>query len=342
MRFFLTAAVCMLAIVMGSGCGSGGKPALNSPSNDEKPHATDDKHGHGGKAGSGHSHEAQHGGIVQSVGDYHLEMTHEAKNGELSLYILGSDEKTAYAIESKPFTAQFKLEGQDDFDEVEMNPIPLAGEQKGRSSRFAGTESRLAQVKSFEAIVRVPIEGKIFRATFQFAPGIQQSVYVCPMGCEKDKVYYKPGHCPACKMDLTEPKSAHADHAPKHGGIFFMAPNRWHHLEGVMASEREFRLYMYNNFTKPIPAQPFLEGSFIEVMNLDANRREFGKPARLTFEKAEEAYLRAVLPEGFKFPLNVNARVKFEGQEKPLLFNFTFDAPSHGEHHKENDGRQAK
>lgn len=27
-------------------------------------------------------------------------------------------------------------------------------------------------------------------------------VYICPMGCEKDKTYDKGGKCPVCKMDL--------------------------------------------------------------------------------------------------------------------------------------------
>lgn len=29
-------------------------------------------------------------------------------------------------------------------------------------------------------------------------------VYHCPMACEGDKTYDKPGKCPVCKMDLTK------------------------------------------------------------------------------------------------------------------------------------------
>lgn len=34
--------------------------------------------------------------------------------------------------------------------------------------------------------------------------------YVCPMDCEKGKVYHEMGTCPKCKMDLI--KKEHSDH----------------------------------------------------------------------------------------------------------------------------------
>ena len=33
-----------------------------------------------------------------------------------------------------------------------------------------------------------------------------QTQYACPMKCEGDKTYDKPGQCPTCKMDLKEVK----------------------------------------------------------------------------------------------------------------------------------------
>lgn len=36
----------------------------------------------------------------------------------------------------------------------------------------------------------------------KYEPG--NGIYYCPMYCEGDKTYDKPGHCPVCGMDLVE------------------------------------------------------------------------------------------------------------------------------------------
>ncbi len=90
------------------------------------------------------------------------------------------------------------------------------------------------------------------------------------------------------------------------------------------------RLYFYNTLTKPISAQPFLDGSFIEIVKLDSEKKEIGNPLNVAFAKVEEGFLQATLPEGFPFPFGINARIKFEGQEKPTLFNFIFESASPG------------
>src|SRR5581483_11196421 len=45
----------------------------------------------------------------------------------------------------------------------------------------------------------------------------------------------------------------HQDHDPKHGGIFFMAMDNKHHLEGVLETSGIFRVYLYDAYTHPLP-----------------------------------------------------------------------------------------
>ena len=48
----------------------------------------------------------------------------------------------------------------------------------------------------------------------------------------------------------------HTDHSPKHGGAFFMTANGSYHVEGTLTG-REFRLYLYDSFTRPLDVRPF-------------------------------------------------------------------------------------
>ena len=252
-------------------------------------------------------------------------MTFDPANGSITLYILGSDEQIAHAIKATPMTVRAKAEGNEDITQVELTPIPQPEDPKGRSSRFAGSHYELNGAKALQATVRIAVDGRIYRARYQIAPDESQQVYVCSMGCEKDKVYYKPGKCPICGMKLVKPGIAHSDHNPNHGGVLFMAPNRWHHLEGVLVSVREFRLYLYNNYTKPISAARFVEGSYAEVLRLDKNNEEIDKPVRLSFEVVDSgSYLKAAIPEQMALPLDIAVWLKFEGRKRPEIFNFTF------------------
>ena len=65
--------------------------------------------------------------------------------------------------------------------------------------------------------------------------------------------FMEPGKCAnGSDRVIMRELRAHADHNPRFGGQFFMAEDKWHHLEGTYPRAGLFRMHMYDNFTKPM------------------------------------------------------------------------------------------
>jgi hypothetical protein len=138
--------------------------------------------------------------------------------------------------------------------------------------------------------------------------------------CGEEK-FLDPGKCSdgSARAEKYEQRP-HGDHNPKHGGQFFMAPDAWHHLEGTYPSAGLFRMYFYNDYSKPMKPTGFTAS----ISLLDANDKDTGvtiplKPGRISNT------LEAALPkDGATLPLRVLARVKFTATGDASPFNFTF------------------
>jgi hypothetical protein len=273
-------------------------------------------------ASIGHSHIAPHGGQVQAVGDHHFELTYDGDSGRFTLFVLGADETKAEPIGEQEMTLQVRNETSGQFTTVKLLAAPQEDDPEGKASRFAATAEQLAGLGNFDAVARVPVVGDMHRVSFQFIGGKPISAgmanlaidgFACPMACEKDRVYQQPGKCPVCRMKLEEHKAgvtAHADHTPKHGGVFFMAPDNWHHLEGTLVSERELRIYLYDNFTQPISAAGY--SGDLKLQPVDADDMELGEPVTLPITPAEgNPYLVAQLPESARLPFQSEAWLQF-------------------------------
>jgi len=334
----IVGSLMLLTLAMLTGCGGGnaapaeGRPA--KPSGGGSGDAAAGDH-----ASTGHSHVAVHGGQVQVVGDNHFELVYDGEARRFTLYVLGEDETKAAPVAEKETTLQVRDEKSGQFKRVTLAANPLEGESDGQSSRFTGISDELANLGNFDAVARVSMAGESHRVSFQFVGGKPISAglaslgegFACPMGCEKDKVYLQPGKCPVCQMELEEHTAgvtAHTDHSPKHGGVFFMAPDNWHHLEGTLVSERELRIYLYDNFTKPLDAAGY--SGELKVQPVDDQDEKVAEPVTVPIKAVEgKPYLVALLPETIKPPYQTEARLQFPKQKEKFLFNFDFKGVQH-------------
>lgn len=211
-----------------------------------------------------------------------------------------------------------------------VKEVNLAG--KELAAKFdpidkAGDSGNLAATKSvYEEMV------KIASTLQKYAP----KEYICPMRCEDNKTYAKPEKCPKCGMSLQD-INAHTDHEPKHGGLFFMASDQKHHLEGTISESGEFRIYFYDEYTKPIVAEKFTAEGKAWPKGADETARKV-----LALSPApDNAFLTGRVDASIKLPLSVKVFIDFKDGQKPQVFDFTFDEPSQ-EVHAERAGSQAK
>src|ERR1700730_17186457 len=139
--------------------------------------------------------------------------------------------------------------------------------------------------------------------------------WLCP---GSDEHLLEPGTCAnGNARQIKYERRPHGDHNPRHGGQFFMADDSWHHLEGTYPRGGPFRVFFYDDYTRPMPVKGF-SGS---VVLLDANDKELDSfplsPGRIT--NALETRIKVAA-----LPLRVKLKVRFdpEGKERPFDFAF--------------------
>lgn len=130
-----------------------------------------------------------------------------------------------------------------------------------------------------------------------------------------------PGTCadgtPRTKVFERRP---HGDHNPRHGGGFFMASDQWHHIEGTFVAPGLFRLYFYDDLSRPLPIASFSA----LVVRTDESSKEIGAPVMLSVGKnVDQNMMEASLAEE-RFPISMKVRVKFKPDDKDQAFDFTF------------------
>jgi len=120
----------------------------------------------------------------------------------------------------------------------------------------------------------------------------------------------------------------HGNHNPRHGGQFFMAPDNWHHLEGAYPTARTFRLYLYDDFGRPLPASALrdVEARVVTKETFDPATRTTTEQSAFRMKVARNReYLEARLDQ-MTLPAEMTAKVRFGRGTDEYRFDFTFDA----------------
>ena len=183
----------------------------------------------------------------------------------------------------------------------------------------------------------VPIRIVTAYSCLKFESFIQEREGVCPVDRSK-LVPITAGLYFACRNDPSvrqlEPgtcadgspriksyeRRSHGDHNPRHGGQFFMADDNWHHLEGTFIRPNVFRVYFYDDFTRPLAATAFSA----TVAKADTNGRDIAAPVAVKPGGSKDRNTLEVRVPNTTLPASFALRVKFNADDKERVFDFTF------------------
>ncbi len=118
----------------------------------------------------GHAHgEGPHGGTLADWGGgkYHVEFTVDHDKQQATIYVLGSDEKSAAPISEG---AVLLLTIADPDIEAELKAAPEADNPAGKSSRFVGTHKNLGIVQEYAGTISGEVDGTPYTGDFKEEP----------------------------------------------------------------------------------------------------------------------------------------------------------------------------
>jgi hypothetical protein len=147
--------------------------------------------------------------------------------------------------------------------------------------------------------------------------------------CRDDQIeHLEPGNCadgsPRIGKRALRP---HGNHNPQHGGQFFMAPDNWHHLEGALPAQRVFRLYLYDDYGRPLATNKIRDVQARVVTKEDfdpATRKATDVVAFPLKTVRNRPYLEARV-ERSSLPAEMTAKVRFGNDQPEYRFDFTFE-----------------
>lgn len=149
--------------------------------------------------------------------------------------------------------------------------------------------------------------------------------WTCPGQPDIDQI--NPSTCPdGSPMVVRYTRRPHGDHNPKHGGLYFMAPDNRHHLEGTYPEKGLFRLYLYDDYGKPLPPEAFelVQARVVTKETFDGATRATHEISAYPLTAAvRSGYLEARI-DPLSPPAQMTAKVRFRGNGSEYRFDFTF------------------
>lgn len=116
---------------------------------------------------------------------------------------------------------------------------------------------------------------------------------------------------------------AHGDHNPRHGGQFFMAQDAWHHIEATILPNDTFRMFFYDNFTKPLAVKDF-QARVVTQEEWDPIAKKTRELEAFPLKIGGDGQTMEAALKNVKMPLKVSALVKFGGNGPEQRFDFNF------------------
>ncbi len=117
------------------------------------------------------------------------------------------------------------------------------------------------------------------------------------------------------KKSMAEMGGAHEVHLGQFGGVFYMAPNKTHHIEAVFSKECGLSLVLFNAHTQPINTSRFQA----IVRYLPEDEDEF-EAIRFLTSNTDNSLLKAVHTPDIKGPYDIELYVQFPGDHEPEMF----------------------
>ena len=139
-----------------------------------------------------------------------------------------------------------------------------------------------------------------------------------------------PDKCPdGSPMTKLYTPRAHGNHNPQHGGQFFMDQDNWHHLEGTYPRAGVFRLYLYDDFTRPLKAAEVKKitalSPVVVIQNVDPATHVSTPGRSFALVGAPNGRYLEARVGSIALPASFQAKVKFPPTGRQSVFDFTFD-----------------